>query len=146
MKQFLVLAALTALMVSCGNKNKKAETEAQQAATAVAEAVDTHNSRNALDYWGTYKGTIPCADCPGIEVEIILDQNGSYKKTMTYLDRAPDNVFKTEGSYEWSADGRNITLTNASDGESYQVGENVLFMLDADGNRNPEAYNLNKQQ
>ena len=41
-------------------------------AAAAAGADAAHNSRNALDWAGTYEGVLPCADCPGIQTRLSL--------------------------------------------------------------------------
>lgn len=127
MKMTLIVLASAALLASCGgNAQKKAADGAAQA----TETVDMHNAENALDYAGVYKGTIPAADCPGIEVTLTLKADGTYTEHDKYLER--DSEFDDEGGY--SVVGNLLTLTPAS-GEGvtyYKVGENKLFRLDAD--------------
>ncbi len=90
-----------------------------------------HSSRNALDWAGTYRGVLPCADCPGIETVLTLSQDGRYVSRMRYLGRG-DQVFTTEGRFEWSAGGDAITLTGDQP-LRYKVGENRLTQLSLDG-------------
>jgi heat shock protein HslJ len=96
---------------------------------------DMHNSRNALDWAGVYQGVLPCADCPGIETRVSLQQDGGFERTTRYLDRG-EQVFTARGRFEWDAQGRRV-LTRADDGETqwYQVGEGRLFHLDREGRR-----------
>jgi uncharacterized lipoprotein NlpE involved in copper resistance len=44
-----------------------------------ARPADVHNSRNALDWAGTYEGVLPCADCPGTKTRLTLNYDGSYR-------------------------------------------------------------------
>ena len=44
-----------------------------------AQPPDIHNSRNSLDWAGTYEGVLPCADCPGTKTRLTLNQDGSYR-------------------------------------------------------------------
>ena len=37
--------------------------------------MDMHTAEISLDYYGTYKGTLPAADCPGINVTLTLNKN-----------------------------------------------------------------------
>ena len=97
------------------------------------QAADSHNAQNSLDYVGTYEGTIPCADCSGIEVSVVLNDNGSYTKTMTYIGKEPNNVFTTGGSYNWDRTGNNITLSGETEPDIYKVEENRIIMLDQNG-------------
>ena len=66
MKESLLILAAALAMVSCGgNAQQKAATAGTQQTTAAAP--DMHNAETSLDYLGVYKGTLPAADCPGIE-------------------------------------------------------------------------------
>jgi copper homeostasis protein (lipoprotein) len=54
---------------------------------------------------GTFQGTLPCADCPGIQTELSLyhpnlyTDEGTYVLKLTYLDRAVEPIV-TQG--EWT--------------------------------------------
>lgn len=93
---------------------------------------DAHNSRNSLDWSGTYQGTLPCADCPGIRYVLTLNENNTYQLKTQYLERG-DSVFTESGKFTWDKNGSQVTL--ADRGEKFQVGENKLFHLDMEGNR-----------
>ena len=79
---------------------------------AASAPVDMHNSRNSLDWPGVYEGVLPCADCPGIQTRLTLQQDGRFALSMRYLERqvAP---FESSGSFSWKADGNTITLDGA---------------------------------
>lgn len=100
--------------------------------TASNQADSAHNSQNSLDWIGTYQGTLPCADCPGIRYVLTLKDNNSYQLKTQYLERG-DSVFTESGTFTWDKNGNQITL--ADRGEKFQVGENRLFHLDMEGNR-----------
>ena len=75
MKESLLILAAALAMVSCGgNAQQKAATAGTQQTTAAAP--DMHNAETSLDYTGTYTGVLPAADCPGIEVRLILGDDG----------------------------------------------------------------------
>lgn len=91
-----------------------------------------HNSRLSLDWPGTYRGILPCADCEGIETVITLMEDGTYIRSLRYLGR--DDAYRRDhGRFEWNGAGSGIAL--AAGGQAYQVGENRLFHLDRDGQR-----------
>jgi uncharacterized protein len=94
---------------------------------------DMHTSMNSLDWDGTYRGVLPCADCESIETVIILNNDMTYKLERKYTGKSGE-VFRSEGKFEWSSDGRIVILQNETPGK-YQVGENALFQLGADGKR-----------
>ena len=104
---------------------------------------DTHNSRNSLDWAGTYEGVGPCADCPGIAMSLTLDQDGSYTLVSRYIDRpAPPRV--NHGTFTWQASGNAITLDAGSGGAQYAVREGSLAALPRDGGAgaSPPSYVL----
>lgn len=95
---------------------------------------DEHNARNALDWAGTYQGTLPCADCPGIRIRLVLMQDGTYELQTRYLDRqAYPTVVR--GSFAWQSDGSSIRLDKAGDEQRYFVAERRLIQLYQDGTR-----------
>lgn len=100
------------------------------AATAVPDAA--HNSRNALDWAGSYDGVTPCADCPGIKTRLTLQPDGRYELSTQYLDRqpAPQTV---RGQFGWNTAGSAIKLDAAGHGQQFQVGEGRLLQLNQDG-------------
>ncbi len=110
--------------------------------------VDEHSAQNALDYWGTYSGTLPCADCEGIETEIELRQDNTYTKKATYIGKSND-VLESSGTFSWNNEGNSITLLNEDEPNQYFVEENVLFHLDKEGNRitgnQADRYRLEKE-
>ena len=92
---------------------------------------------NSLDWAGVYKGTMPCADCEGIETEIILNQNSSFIIGRKYLGKS-DAVVSNSGTFSWNKAGNTITLNEAGNDakhNQYLVGENSLTKLDADGKK-----------
>lgn len=84
-KNVLILAAALALVACGGNAQRKAVTADSQ--ETVAAAPDMHTAETSLDYLGTYEGTLPAADCPGIQTTLTLNPDGAYKLHMKYIDR-----------------------------------------------------------
>ncbi|MDT8347345.1 MAG: copper resistance protein NlpE N-terminal domain-containing protein [Flavobacteriaceae bacterium] len=125
-------------LVACQNKPEAPETNQEQNTqefNATSNTPDMHNSKTALDWQGVYRGILPCADCPGIKTEIILNSDNTFEKWTLYIDRDNQkNSSMQTGTFTWSADGNKITL-DEDEFEQYQVGENQLFKLDNEGNR-----------
>lgn len=88
------------------------------------------NSRTSLDWPGTYHGTLPCADCKGIKTEIILEQDNEYTIRQQYEGKS-DSVFVDTGVMTWDKLGEEITFEHGE--MSFKVGENVLLLLDRNG-------------
>jgi copper homeostasis protein (lipoprotein) len=96
---------------------------------------DEHVSANSLDWHGRYVGVVPCADCPGIETVITLNQDYTYQLRTRYLDR-DDRIFERRGNFVWEENGNVIVIQDFPEGsDRYHVGENVLFQLDKQGKR-----------
>jgi heat shock protein HslJ/uncharacterized lipoprotein NlpE involved in copper resistance len=103
---------------------------AQTGGTSVPDPA--HNSRNAVDWAGTYEGVTPCADCPGIRMQLSLQPDGRFALSTQYLDRqvAPQTVL---GPFVWNAAGDTVTLEGDGGGRQFRVGEGRLLLLDRDG-------------
>lgn len=85
-----------------------------------------------------YTGTLPCADCEGIDVSLQLNKNSSYIMNNVYTGSRVDssnNSFKDSGT--WSLHGSDtIYLTNKNNNTTkYVKTESTLIQLDGDGNR-----------
>ena len=93
---------------------------------------ETHNSRNSLDWVGIYSGIIPCADCDGINVQITLNSDETFKMSYQYIDKGGD-VFHDAGIFRWNANGDTIILDGKCVPRYYKVEENILIQLDLEG-------------
>lgn len=97
--------------------------------------IDGHTSRIALDWYGTYHGILPCADCTGIETWLTLESDLTYRLQTRYLGK-DDRIFENHGHFIWKEDGNTIHLQGIPDGpDHYHVGENRLFQLDQQGQK-----------
>ncbi|GHT73896.1 hypothetical protein FACS1894124_2980 [Spirochaetia bacterium] len=105
------------------------------ACKAKDKAIDAaHNSRNSVNWDGVYRGVIPAADGPGINVEITLGLDGTYSISYQYIDRG-DEVFTASGTFQWNDAGSAIVLDVTDMPPHYQVGENILIQLDMAGEK-----------
>lgn len=91
-----------------------------------------HNSRNSVDWPGTYEGVTPCADCPGIRMRLTLHADGRFELSTLYIDRqtVPTTV---RGPFRWDAAGGTVTLEGPGDGRQFRVGEGRLLQIGRDG-------------
>lgn len=125
--------AVLAVLVALSACNSNPRTQNQENDT-VSEYIDTeHTSQNSLDWQGTYEGTIPCADCPGIKTIVTLKDNGIFAHSAEYLER--DLIAADSGSFVWHDNGNVVHLKGENTDVQYQVGENQLFQLDQEGQR-----------
>lgn len=143
--QILMLAIAGFVLFSCEKKQEEVITN-----QPTENAADAHNAKNSLDILGTYKGTLPCADCEGIETEITLAKDETYTKKTKYLGK-DEKVFEELGDYTWKEDGNTLILEGIdSEPMEYMVRENSLMQMDMQGNKITgdlsEKYILEKQK
>jgi len=134
MKKKLFFCGVTALIIgftSCKSQQSETNGNTENPSNTVNMA---DNSRNSLDWAGTYTGILPCADCSGIQTTIELTKNEAYKLSRTYLGKE-ENKFDSSGKFTWNKEGNAITLGEGEDMIKLQVGEGMLTMLDREGNK-----------
>lgn len=141
--KILSILLLSAFLIM-GNTSCKTK----QKATSSIDISKADNSMTSLDWNGMYTGILPCADCSGIKTQLTLNQDLSYILKTQYIDKS-DSVFQESGSFKWNSNGGSITLENKNQ-QIYQVGENILFQLDKNGQRITgdlaDKYNLQKEK
>lgn len=132
----IAIIMLPFLFLSCANDAEHKSTYSSELPIDFPEnkKIDEHNAQNALDWMGTYEGTLPCADCEGIKTTIVLNENGTYSSKEEYLHRTT-NIVANMGKFKWDKEGMRITLIKENEQFStYKVVENALIQLDMEGN------------
>jgi copper homeostasis protein (lipoprotein) len=125
----LVFATTAILVSAC---SPEPASNAQQASASVVPAMSS-NSRNALDWAGTYQGVLPCASCEGIKTTLTLTADGQYQLQSIYLGEEPENQFDESGSFSWDDSGGKIRLNSGTNETRwFRVEENALRQLDLD--------------
>lgn len=79
-------------------------------APPAAEPPATDSGPPAVEAPASYTGTLPCADCPGIEWTLTLLEDGAYRLRRVYLEAedGEDRSFVEVG--QWEPDGRDDRL------------------------------------
>lgn len=135
MKQLFFLSVIAFLLAACAGNSSNTETNGTDT-VATAPPATADNNKTSLDWAGTYKGTVPCADCEGIETTISIDTDSNYTLTLNYLGKKDAVMVEKKGTFTWNDAGSTIILSGISDGAThYLVGENKLIQLDLSGNR-----------
>src|SRR5215469_258421 len=96
-----------------------------------AQPPDVHNSRNSLDWAGTYEGVLPCADCPGTKTRLTLNQDGSYR--LVTQAQGSQNAKSVTGVFTWQPSGNAIILDQLGGRQQFSVGEGRLTLLRPEG-------------
>ncbi|GGG35200.1 copper resistance protein NlpE N-terminal domain-containing protein [Bizionia arctica] len=130
---FELTAIMLVLFTSCNSNEKKNAETASEDIIVEEVVIDSHTSENALDWEGTYIGTLPCADCEGIERTITINKDQTFVAKDNYLGKK-DGVFDSRGYIKWTDNGQKIMLSDDNE-TSYFAGENTLTQLDQSGNK-----------
>lgn len=123
-KLFLILLIFSTGIISCKSTHTVQKSEIN---ITGGEAI------KSIDWPGIYQGILPCANCEGIQIQLILNSDLSFLLEMRYNGK-DEKILKTKGSFIWSAEANKITLDD-SDKQSFLVGENQLFQLDENGSK-----------
>jgi len=86
-------------------------------------------------YWlGTYKDTLPCRDCVGIEITLRLFSDNSYQLSLDSLGKRK-NKFEFNGKYKWYTNENIIELIGLRNiPNKYLIRENSLVQMNINDN------------
>ena len=127
---FVASLALFSCKKTDANANSQEVVVEQETMTT---APDMANSQNSLDWAGTYAAQLPCANCPGINVILVINADSTFTLTSDYID-SPTNKLTDNGTFVWYDNGSAIELTGKQSTGKYKVIENGLIQLDSNGN------------
>lgn len=126
MKKLILAMALVVALLStaCSGGGNTAPAPRETAATPTDTA-----------YCGTYQGTLPAADCPGIKTVLTIAADSTYTLSSQYIDRQAQPVV-TSGVYHLKQGGKLIELVTPSSGEKtyYKIKDaKSIVMTDSAG-------------
>ena len=138
MKKKLVLTAavIAALsVVSCNSKKTNSQGADQDSLSYAGN--DSLNSNDIVldSIAGTYEGTLPAADCPGIKTVLTINADSTYELKQDYIDRK-DGHDEASGVLQ-VLNGNVLMLVRPSSGEHtfYKVKDSKsVVMTDSLGN------------
>jgi uncharacterized lipoprotein NlpE involved in copper resistance len=87
------------------------------------------------EWVGIYAGTIPCADCEGIETQLTLNADSTYALSSLYIDH--DSVPQVEeGKFAWCDNGNIAFLRDGKPDlvKQFKVEKDAILWLDDEGN------------
>lgn len=141
MKKNLMILAVAALAVfaSCSDK-KAAQSVVDKDSVSVVDNTASENANLDLaSIAGTYEGTFPAADGPGIKTVLTIKADGTYQIEQDYIDQK-DGHDEASGVFK-VLDGNILMLVRPSSGEHtfYKVKDaNSIVLTDSVGNE-PEG-------
>jgi len=155
----VLLAALVVAALSACKPQAPAETAAPpaqpEAVAPAAPAADAIPSAQGAPFdtkafAGTFTGTLPCADCPGIDTRLVLAADGTYTITESYQERSAPEL---KGDGTWTAEENNQRLrldpNSKSDNDRLFaiLSNNEIRQLDMEGKpiESSLPYNLKRE-
>jgi uncharacterized membrane protein len=95
---------------------------------------------------GIWLGMLPCADCDGIDYQLNLKNDYTFKQKSAYKGKS-EELFIDEGNWSFVSDSI-ISVDGSDDRKLFLVTDKDLVLLDQDGNRIEstfeEKYHLHK--
>ena len=153
MKRKLFYCGIAAMMlgfVACNQSANNAENTENADSTEMVAEQPAEAPAPAFDKTGAYAGTLPCADCSGLETTVELMSDMTYKATQDAKGKK-DGHSEAAGNFTWDASSGIITLEGA-DALSFRKllveGDNVVVVGDdgAKATENADKYVLAKKQ
>ena len=136
MKRKLIVLTVGALTVlsSCTEKKTTANATDKDSTSVVDTTATDDNYVDLAAVSGTYEGTLPAADCPGIKTVLTIKADSTYQLQQDYIDKKnghdeASGVFKV-------LDGKRLMLVRPSSGEqtySQVKDNNSIVMTDSLG-------------
>lgn len=106
MNKFALIFCTALLLAGCNSKN---------------------SSHSAL--CGTFEGTLPAADGPGIATTIQFNKNNTLQQKLVYIDQK-NGTFNENGTFSVKGDIVEVKVGN-NDTQYYKMGKNELRRLDS---------------
>lgn len=131
MKRKLIVLTVGALAVlsSCTEKKITANATDKDSTSVVDTTATDDNYVDLAAVSGTYEGTLPAADCPGIKTVLTIKADSTYQLQQDYIDKKnghdeASGVFKV-------LDGKRLMLVRPSSGEQtyYKVKDNNSIVM-----------------
>lgn len=122
------MVALTICIMGCTSNGKKTTNDVASVEVVPEEQNDGCCGITTENYFGTYEGVLPCADCGGKKTILSILEDGTYHLEYEYLDKG-EGVIEENGVYYLYNDSLIQTVTPSSGDKTYysiQAGAIVL--------------------
>lgn len=136
MKTKLIVLAISslAILASCTGKKTTPNAADNDSANVVDTTASNKDNVDLTSVAGTYEGTLPAADCPGIKTVLTINTDSTYLLKQDYIDKK-DGHDEASGIFK-VLDGKVLMLVRPSTGEQtfYKVkNANSIIMTDSMG-------------
>ena len=136
MKTKLIVLAIgsLAILASCTGKKTTPNAADNDSANVVDTTASDKDNVDLASVAGTYEGTLPAADCPGIKTVLTINADSTYLLKQDYIDKK-DGHDEASGIFK-VLDGKVLMLVRPSTGEQtfYKVKDaNSIIMTDSMG-------------
>ncbi|WP_161596871.1 copper resistance protein NlpE N-terminal domain-containing protein [Chitinophaga vietnamensis] len=127
MRSLYFSAILLISLAACNNNTTPGhQADSSKTATTTAPA--------APRLTGTFQGTIPCADCPGIDYQISLYDDHTFSELTAYQGRGGGIATVSNGSWKQLNDSI-VLIRKKTDSSSFLAAAGKLILLDRAGKR-----------
>lgn len=136
MKKKLIVLAISflAILASCTGKKTTPNAADNDSANVVDTTASNKDNVDLTSVAGTYEGTLPAADCPGIKTVLTINADSTYLLKQDYIDKK-DGHDEASGIFK-VLDGKVLMFVRPSTGEQtfYKVKDaNSIIMTDSMG-------------
>lgn len=136
MKTKLIVLSISslAILASCTGKKTTPNAADNDSANVVDTTASDKDNVDLASVAGTYEGTLPAADCPGIKTVLTINADSTYLLKQDYIDKK-DGHDEASGIFK-VLDGKVLMLVRPSTGEQtfYKVKDaNSIIMTDSMG-------------
>lgn len=118
----VITCALALIMAGCTNNQSK--NNEQQEVAATQEDITPN-------FYGTYEGVLPCADCSGIKTILTLRDDTTYDLSTEYLEKG-EGAIETSGVYTLEEDVITLTTPSTNEETYYKILDGKLALLNLD--------------
>ncbi|HVI48901.1 MAG TPA: copper resistance protein NlpE N-terminal domain-containing protein [Chitinophaga sp.] len=126
MRKLLYLSGIIAILAACNNSGTPSNTD--------SSGVPAANHTTAVPITGTYQGTLPCADCPGMDYQISLFDDHTFSELVAYQGRG-ENVAEVESGTWKQLNDSVVLIQKKTDSSSFLASDGKLLLLDRQGKR-----------
>ena len=134
MKKNVVPVMVVAAMIVAAGCSYQKKDNAQDVKTESQGTVQNEKDDNSI--FGSYTGTFPCADCGGKDVDITINEDGTYCLKYQYQDK-DEGLIEENGTYS-ILDGKLVVTVTPSSGVKtyYKFTDGNLVLTDSLGTVN----------